>query len=89
MQTKRNQGDWIFIDNKTGMNSQEPEWFRKERGYALHSFPGELYDLKNDPHEMDNRFDDPAWLPARKELTDMIRARPDDIRPRAAASGIA
>jgi len=40
----------------------------------------ELYDLKNDPDEMDNRFDDPACSGVRRELEDMIAARPDDAR---------
>ena len=37
---------------------------------------GELYDLAVDPHEMDNRFDDPGAARLRRELEDMIRARP-------------
>ena len=41
---------------------------------------GELYDLANDPHEMDNRFDDPGCAKVRKELEAMIAARPDDAR---------
>ena len=39
---------------------------------------GELYDLKNDPHEMDNLFDDSGARAVRKELEDMIASRPDD-----------
>lgn len=39
---------------------------------------GELYDLMNDPHEMDNLFDDAGARAVRKELEDMIRSRPDD-----------
>ena len=51
---------------------------------------GELYDLANDPHEMRNLFDDPACRALRRELTDMLRERPDDARAeRLAASGIA
>jgi arylsulfatase A-like enzyme len=41
---------------------------------------GELYDLVNDPYECDNRFDDPAFARVRRELEDMIAARPDDAR---------
>ncbi|HEY5637952.1 MAG TPA: sulfatase-like hydrolase/transferase [Burkholderiales bacterium] len=50
---------------------------------------GELYDLANDPHEMDNRFDDPGCATLQRELTDMIRSRPDDIRPRLPQVGMA
>jgi len=39
---------------------------------------GELYDLVNDPNEMDNLFDDDGARTVRKELEDMIRSRPDD-----------
>jgi arylsulfatase A-like enzyme len=52
----------------------------------LHSKAGELYDLKNDPQEMDNIFDS---SPRRKELEDMIRSRPQDIAPRKAQVGMA
>lgn len=44
----------------------------------LDSGAGELYDLVNDPDEMDNAFDDAGKRGIRKELTDMIRSRPDD-----------
>lgn len=46
----------------------------------LDSGVGEMYLLDEDPDEMVNRFDDPACKGLREELTDMIHARPDDIR---------
>ncbi len=46
----------------------------------LDSGAGELYDLANDPKEMDNRFGDPGAAKVQRELTDMIRSRPDDAR---------
>ena len=39
---------------------------------------GELYDLHDDPHEMDNRFGDAALAPVQRRLRDMIESRPDD-----------
>ena len=42
---------------------------------------GELYDLHDDPDEMVNRFDDPAFEAIRREHHDMIRSRPDDMIP--------
>ncbi|UTW11405.1 sulfatase-like hydrolase/transferase [Marinobacterium rhizophilum] len=42
---------------------------------------GELYDLENDPHEMNNLFDDPAAASVRRELEAMLQNRPDDMRP--------
>jgi arylsulfatase A-like enzyme len=55
----------------------------------LRSGAGELYDLANDPHEMDNRFDDPGCTKLRRELEDMVRSRPNDMRPRVAQVGMA
>ena len=48
--------------------------------FELESGAGELYDLVNDPEEMTNRFDDPAYARVRKELKAMMRARPGKIR---------
>lgn len=51
---------------------------------------GELYDLANDPHEMDNRWNDPGLKAIQSELRDMIRARPQDqmdpLPPRSGAA---
>jgi arylsulfatase A-like enzyme len=46
----------------------------------LDSGAGELYDLADDPGEMNNRFDDPACAKVRNELEEMLRARPGPIR---------
>lgn len=48
--------------------------------FELASGAGELYDLKNDPGEMDNLFDDPGQAKVKKELADMMRARPGKVR---------
>jgi arylsulfatase A-like enzyme len=56
----------------------------------LVSGAGELYDLVNDPYEMDNRFDDPALGNVQRDLVGMIRSRPDDaIEPPLAPVGMA
>jgi arylsulfatase A-like enzyme len=47
--------------------------------FELGSGAGELYDLVNDPGEMVNRFDDPAFATVRRELHDMMRARPGAV----------
>jgi arylsulfatase A-like enzyme len=52
----------------------------------LRSGAGELYDLRNDPHEMENIFESSK---AKKGLMEMIRSRPDDIRPRLPQVGMA
>jgi len=48
--------------------------------FDLGSGAGELYDLVNDPAEMDNRFGDPGCATVQKELHDMMRARPGALR---------
>ncbi|MGH8663830.1 MAG: sulfatase/phosphatase domain-containing protein, partial [Burkholderiales bacterium] len=47
--------------------------------FELDSGADELYDLVNDPGEMVIRFDDPAYAAVRRELHEMMRARPGDI----------
>ena len=38
-----------------------------------------MYDLANDPHEMQNLFDDSGYKTLRNELEDMIAARPGTV----------
>jgi arylsulfatase A-like enzyme len=46
----------------------------------LDSGEGEIYDLKNDPHEMVNLFNDPAYRTVGSDMEERRRSRPDDIR---------
>jgi arylsulfatase A-like enzyme len=48
--------------------------------FELGSGAGELYDLRNDPAEMDNHYDDPGYARVRRELEDLLRARPGEVR---------
>ena len=48
--------DWILIDAPSGGDVTEPEWFRRERGYVPHDFPGELFDLSTDGAERENLY---------------------------------
>lgn len=52
----------------------------------LRSGAGEIYDLRDDPHEMRNLFDDEKL---KKELMDMVRSRPDDAVARLPQVGMA
>ena len=47
--------------------------------FEMLSGAGELYDLVNDPTEMDNLFDDPGSAPVRQELEVALRSRPGPI----------
>ena len=55
----------------------------------LNSGAGELYDLRNDPDEMENLFGVPAHQALQKQLTEMIESRPDDAVPRLPQVGMA
>jgi arylsulfatase A-like enzyme len=52
----------------------------------LRSGAGELYDLQDDPHEMNNLF---GKTEIQKQLVDMIRSRPADTIPRLPQVGMA
>jgi arylsulfatase A-like enzyme len=43
---------------------------------------GELYDLENDPHEMDNLFEDPAHRAVRGELMEKLAYREMELAER-------
>lgn len=45
----------------------------------LRSGEGELYNLEEDPHEMFNLFEDPGAASMRRELEEMIQARPGEV----------
>jgi arylsulfatase A-like enzyme len=49
-------GDWVFIDAASGDDNREPEWFKEERGYTPHDFPGELFNLRDDISERKNLY---------------------------------
>ena len=51
------QDDWVFIDAPSGDDNREPDWFKAERGYSDHNFPGELFNLKDDIAERQNLYD--------------------------------
>jgi arylsulfatase A-like enzyme len=55
----------------------------------LRSGAGELYDLYDDPNEMDNRFNDSGVSAIQKNLVDMVRSRPSDAVPRQPQVGMA
>ena len=56
-----------------------PRW----RMTIAHGDPwGELYDLANDPHEMDNLFDDPGHRGVRGELMEKLAYRQMELADR-------
>jgi hypothetical protein len=55
----------------------------------VRSGAGELYDLHDDPHEMNNLFSKASFSSVQRDLVDMIRSRPADAVPRLAQVGMA
>lgn len=52
-------GDWVLILAPSGddnRNQGEPQWFRKDCGYAPHTQAGELFNLKADPSQRNNLY---------------------------------
>ena len=50
-------GDWILVEGSSGdCGSQEPEWFRKQRGVVPHQEEVELFNLKTDPQQLQNLY---------------------------------
>jgi arylsulfatase A-like enzyme len=45
----------------------------------LGSGSGELYDLQDDPQQLVNRFDDPAWRSVREQMHALLLARPGPL----------
>ncbi|MDZ8117207.1 arylsulfatase [Pontiella sp. NLcol2] len=51
-------GDWVLIDAKSGTHSMPPEWYDEEMGYRRATTPGLLYNLKDDPEQKHNRYEE-------------------------------
>ncbi|MFR9594270.1 MAG: hypothetical protein SNI57_06955 [Rikenellaceae bacterium] len=46
--------EWVFINNKQGNDTGEPEWFRDRLGAKNIGTPCELFNLKSDPRQTTN-----------------------------------
>jgi arylsulfatase A len=76
-------GDWVLIAAPTGGVTKVPDWYATAEGLEANTQPGELYDLRNDPGQRNNRHaDEPervADLRGRLERivgTDRLRTTP-------------
>lgn len=68
-------GDWVLIDAPTGAQSAVPPWFDQANGYAKNGFEGELYNLRTDLAQKDNRYgSEPAKVAELKALLAKLRA---------------
>lgn len=52
------QGDWVLLTKPSGSHSQVPKWFSDKEGWLTNTTPGALYNLRDDPGEKQNRYED-------------------------------
>lgn len=73
--------EWHLFENRCGvpLDLRIIRTKTHKCAFELKSGAGELYDLVNDPLEMDNLYSDASVRPVQKELEDMMRARPGKI----------
>jgi len=72
--------EWHLRPSRSGVELQLQTVRTRRHKLTLEqiSGAGEMYDLQEDPGEMRNCFDDPAYAVVRRELLDMVAARPAD-----------
>jgi arylsulfatase A-like enzyme len=69
-------GDWVLIVTPSGDDNGgpalrgEPDWLKIERGYTANDQPGELYNVREDLGERDNRYAERPELV--RELTALL-----------------
>lgn len=75
--------EWELLPARTGvaLSLRIARGKRWKLAVDLRSGAGEMYDLQDDPHELRNRFGDPACAAEQAELEAAIRARPADAGP--------
>lgn len=75
--------EWEVDETRSGigMDLMTVRSRRHRLSVDLRTEAGELYDLREDPHELENRFEDAGYAGVRGELMAMIRSRPDDRVP--------
>jgi arylsulfatase A len=70
------QGDWVLIAAKTGAVSKVPDWFSQRNGYVANTHPGELYNLREDLAQKQNRYGEmPEKVQALSTLLKQVQAR--------------
>jgi arylsulfatase A len=79
----------VYIDAQTGDDnggkerSGEPEWFLQERGYTASSFPGQLYNLRDDLIQRQNLYaEKPEIVQRLKALLEKYKTEGRSVAPR-------
>jgi arylsulfatase A len=69
------QGDWVLINARSGAVSKVPDWFAQANGYEPNKQPGELYNLREDLSQRNNRYaDEPQRVEELSKLLEQIRS---------------
>lgn len=67
-------GDWVLIEAKSGAITKVPEWFESKFGYGPNPHDGELYNLKQDLAQKNNRYSEhPDHVQELSQLLKTIR----------------
>lgn len=74
--------EWGLDSSRCGIDLDLRSVVTQDFKYTVErdSGAGELYDLKRDPHEMDNRFDDPAYSEVKIRMDALLGQRPQSER---------
>lgn len=75
--------EWELLANRAGvaLSMRVVRTKTDKLSMNMDTGEGEMYDLAQDPHEMVNVFEDPAYADRRAELEGYLAQRPDDIGP--------
>ena len=68
------QGDWVLIKARSGAVSKVPDWFAQANGDEPNAYPGELYNLREDLGQRNNRYaEEPQKVEQLSTLLERIR----------------
>jgi len=68
------QGDWVLIQARSGAVSKVPDWFAQANSYEPNKQPGELYNLRDDLGQRNNRYaEEPQRVEELSKLLEQIR----------------
>ena len=66
-------GDWLYINDSTGGHRKMPAYFQELRGYSDFTTDGLLFNMKDDPEQRMNLFEQyPERIPELEELLEKI-----------------
>jgi hypothetical protein len=74
-------GDWLFLNSSTGSTRPMPESFKKLRGYTDFDTDGLLFNMKNDPEQRVNLYNQyPEKVKELEQLLEEYRKSESTVR---------